>query len=278
MQIKVKIIGKSMALEDAIKEVANDLGCADYQVPETDAVISTAGRRCYNSFEPGLNPNVTKTRTDIAEYITNILKSGHGSVLEHVSYTFSIEGITRVGTAELNRHRAGAAISEASMRYIRLDDGVPFWMPDSLDDLDCVGAAKDARYLLNGDITDISEWDTQYKKAVTREIFNIVFEESHTTYKTLLYLWGEQLQESFSIKKKLTSMFRRIIPMGISTGGVWTFNLRALRHVLALRGSEHAEEEIQLISRLIYNEIIKHEPNVFGDFNPVTLEPKYNKV
>ena len=273
--MQVKIIGRSVPLEDAIKEVVNGLGCKDYNVPETDAVISTAGRRCYNSFEPGLNPNVTKTRTDIADYIENILKSGHGSVLEHVSYTFSIEGITRVGTAELNRHRAGAAISEASMRYVRLDKGIPFWMPDSLG----VGedATPEAIDLLNDEL-DVENLSTQQKQDITRAVFEQVFDEAHDNYKVLLKLWGTELEANFTAKKKLTSMFRRIIPMGISTGGVWTFNLRALRHVLALRGSEHAEEEIRLVARLMYNEIIEYEPNVFGDFNPETLEPEYKKV
>lgn len=102
-----------------------------FGVSSTEGVIGVAAKRCYTSFEAGLNPNVTKVRKDWTDYFNNILASGHGSVLEHASWTFAIEGVSRVFTGEMNRHRAGVAISEGSMRYIRFDD-IPFWMPNSI--------------------------------------------------------------------------------------------------------------------------------------------------
>ncbi|MDQ3964416.1 MAG: FAD-dependent thymidylate synthase, partial [Actinomycetota bacterium] len=45
-------------------------------------LIEASGRACYRSWEPGLNPNVSKVRTDQAEYFLNLMRSGHGSVLE----------------------------------------------------------------------------------------------------------------------------------------------------------------------------------------------------
>ena len=55
-----------------------------------------AGRYCYRSWEPGLNPNVTRIRTDQAKYLENILASAHGSVLEHVTFTFVLHNVSRV--------------------------------------------------------------------------------------------------------------------------------------------------------------------------------------
>jgi len=55
-----------------------------------------AGRLCYKSWEPGLNPNVTRIRTDQDKYLQNILASAHGSVLEHVSFTFVLHNVSRV--------------------------------------------------------------------------------------------------------------------------------------------------------------------------------------
>ena len=78
---------------------------------------------------PGLNANVSKVREDSAEYLRNILKSGHGSVLEHANFTFLFHNVSRVFTHELVRHRAGAAYSQESMRFVRLTD-IPFWFPD----------------------------------------------------------------------------------------------------------------------------------------------------
>src|SRR5690606_12400817 len=85
-----------------------------------------AGRLWYRSFEPGLNPNVTRIRTDQAEYLGNILAQAHGSVLEHVSFSFVLHNVSRVLTHELVRHRVGVAISQESLRFVRLTD-IPFW-------------------------------------------------------------------------------------------------------------------------------------------------------
>src|SRR4051812_3043203 len=54
----------------------------------SESLVEFAGRLCYRSWEPGLNPNVRRIRTDAAEYFDNILSSGHGSVLEHSQFSF----------------------------------------------------------------------------------------------------------------------------------------------------------------------------------------------
>ncbi len=61
-----------------------------------ELVVEFGGRACYRSWEPGLNPNVSKVRTDQREYFANILRSAHGSVLEHASYTFALRSVSRV--------------------------------------------------------------------------------------------------------------------------------------------------------------------------------------
>src|ERR687895_473780 len=55
-----------------------------------ETLVEFGGRACYRSWEPGLNPNVTRIRTDQQEYFQNILRSAHGSVLEHANYSFAI--------------------------------------------------------------------------------------------------------------------------------------------------------------------------------------------
>jgi len=61
-----------------------------------EMLIEAAGRACYRSWEPGLNPNVKRIRSDQKEYFLNLLRSGHGSVLEHANYTFVIWDVSRV--------------------------------------------------------------------------------------------------------------------------------------------------------------------------------------
>src|SRR5215468_12166332 len=70
-----------------------------------------AGRLCYMSQH---NPAKRQTR----EYLENIKKQGHGSVLEHANYSILLEGVSRSLTHELVRHRAGFAYSQLSQRYV----------------------------------------------------------------------------------------------------------------------------------------------------------------
>lgn len=266
--IKVHLISKSTPIKDGIRGWLDEVGAENYDPFEgepTDAeiVCGLPAKRCYMSFEPGLNPNVTKVRKEWSKYWDNVLKSGHGSVLEHYTYSFAVEGISRVFTGELNRHRAGCAISEGSMRYIRFDD-IGWWMPLSIQKGNCFPDATDTE-----------------QKQRTREIFNEVFQFVEDKYKELCGVWDIENMKNFSQKKKLTSMFRRIVPMGVATGGVWSFNIRALRHIIAMRASEHAEEEICYVFSQIAKKIVEIEPSLFGDFEETEegfWVPRYNKV
>lgn len=257
VDIEVYPIARSMMIMEGLPPWLTRLGAPDYvkelSDPEADlthseGIIGVAAKRCYMSFQPGLNPNVTKVRKDWTDYFNNILGSGHGSVLEHATWTFAIEGVSRVFTGEMNRHRAGVAISEGSMRYIRFDD-IPFWMPQSLN----VGENETDAILAK-------------QKLDTQAIFVDVFQMVERRYKELVKLWDIDNMKDFHQKKQITSCLRRIIPMGVATGGVWTMNLRALRHIIALRTSAGAEEEIALVFSKIAKIMCTHEPRIFGDF------------
>lgn len=222
---------------------------ADGETTDPAQLIALAAKRCYMSFEAGLNPNVTRVRSDMVSYFDNILRSGHGSVLEHAVYTYAIEGVSRVFTAEMNRHRAGWAISEGSLRFIRFDEDVPYWLPDSLRE------------------NPADDDDLKYKKIKSRIVFNRVFMQAASDYSELVDIWDmEASDKNFDYKKKVTSCLRRIIPMGVATGGVWSGNIRAFRHVIALRTDPAAEEEIAHVFRLIGTDIVNREPMLFQDF------------
>src|SRR5581483_8276869 len=88
-------------------------------VSNGESLVEIAGRLCYRSFKPGLNPNVERVRSGNREYLSNILQQKHGSVLEHVTDSFIVTGISRVCTHELVRHRH-LSISQESLRYVRI--------------------------------------------------------------------------------------------------------------------------------------------------------------
>jgi thymidylate synthase (FAD) len=246
------------------------LGVHDFVLPEEEAVsnpallIALAGKRCYKSFDTTLNPNITKIRTDYGEYFDNILASGHGSVLEHAVYSYAIENVSRVFTAEMNRHRAGWAISEGSLRFIRFGENIPYWVPTCIQDQE-------------GDDVDLLQ-----RKRRTRESFVRAFTNQEDEYRIQEKIWDmDASNHNFRYKKVVTSMMRRIVGLGVATGGVWTGNIRALRHVLTMRCAAGAEEEILHVFSRIAKMIKDREPLMFGDFyqdDQGHWRPKYIKV
>ncbi len=242
-----------------------DLDVTHHVKTDAERLIELAGRRCYLSFEPGLNPNVKKIREDITDYLTNILKSGHGSVLAHATFTFAIEGVSRVFTGEMNRHSVGTAISEGSMRYIRYND-IP------IVDVPSIQKLKDEN----------SSGSYMSERNYTRNLIQTLCITIEQTYRAMVSTWQPVLEgKEFAGKKHITSMLRRIIPMGVATGGVWTFNVRSLRHMLTMRAAEAAEEEIALVAGKILEIMMAEEPVLFGDFKMQEngfYKPEYVKV
>jgi thymidylate synthase (FAD) len=121
---QVFLIARPALDQDGLRGYLEAVGGASWldrraDAPAAETLVEFAGRACYRSWEPGLNPNVTRVREDQGEYLDNVLASGHGSVLEHVSYTFAFRDVSRVFTHELVRHRAGSAFSQESLRYVR---------------------------------------------------------------------------------------------------------------------------------------------------------------
>ncbi len=90
--------------------------------PDPDKVVALAGRLCYTALEfdqldDSLTPEVT------AEFVTKLRRMGHVTPFEHASFTFCIEGIARVTTHQLVRHRL-ASYSQQSQRYVKMNEPV----------------------------------------------------------------------------------------------------------------------------------------------------------
>ena len=199
-----------------------------------------------------LNPNVRKVRDDQEVYLQNILKQAHGSVLEHVSFSFVLHNVSRVFTHEIARHRPGTAISQESLRYVRLDE-LPFWFPDwAQEDPELM---KRATALLT-ELEQFQQWLAGH--------FGLDEDET-------------KMHE----KKAKTSFMRRFAPEGLATGLVWTANVRTLRHTLEARTDQGAEEEIRLVFGKIGELMRAEAPALFGDYTVTedgTWIPGWRKV
>ena len=191
-----------------------------------------AGRLCYMSQR---NPANRTTR----EYLENIKKQAHGSVLEHANYSLLLEGISRSLTHELVRHRAGFAYSQLSQRYV--DESVAdFVMPPAII----------------GDEALESTWLKQ-------------MEDAQRAYISLV----EQLMERYSWvddrvhrRKMAREAARGVLPNSTETKIVVTGNVRAWRTMLELRAGEGAELEIRRMAVAVIRILQKEAPAFFSDF------------
>jgi thymidylate synthase (FAD) len=212
-------------------------------------LVEFSGRVCYRSWEPGLNPNITRIRDRQDEYFANLLRSLHGSVLEHASYTFAFHNVSRVFTHELVRHRAGSAFSQESLRYVRLTE-LGFRLPPVLE-------------------------------PVRDQVLAIVeqLQEFQLTAADKLGLDEEGLP--FAVKKEVTSALRRLAPIGLSTDIVWTANVRTLRHVIEMRTAPGAEEELRRVFDDVARTMCEEAPSLFQDFSRTdegSWVPAHSKV
>lgn len=201
-----------------------------------DLLTEFAGKSCYMSFDTALNKNLTKTGTrNNHDYIQQgIIANSHGSVLEHSTVTFFITNVSRVVTHEIIRHRAGTAFSQTSGRYVRTDE-IDMYMPA---DIACNPAAVEV-----------------WKRAVGQ------MEENARELAEVTRI----SDKPFSLKKKLTSAFRRIIGNGQANHIVVTANHRAWRHMIEMRTDPHAEEEIRVVFADISRQLRERFRTIYAD-------------
>jgi thymidylate synthase (FAD) len=240
VQPKVFLIAGTELYEDAVEKWLNHIGGGAVldHISGTDGekLIELAARRCYKSFDVGLNPNITQIRRDSLQYHANILNQRHGSVLAHDHMTFAFEGVSRVFTHELVRNTIGNAFSQESMRYVRLDS-IPFWFPPEIE-ADIEAKAKFIEVVEY--LEDVQAWLADHFKIAD--------------------------MKDFGKKKILTSIFRRLAPEGVATGIVTTFNDRSFRWLAEQRTSRHAEHEIRLAANAAFDLALEHCPQVLQDF------------
>lgn len=217
-----------------------------------ELLTEVAGRYCYKSFDVSLNPNLTKIRQDSGDYLDNTLLKGDGSIFEHASCTFAFVNISRVLTHELVRHRVGVAISQESLRYVK-PTSLGLWLPE--------------------------ETPPAVRQKLEEAVMND--EERYAELEKMI----DVSDQPFDVKKKVTSLLRRMLPQGMATNMVWTANHRTLRHVLKMRTAPAAEVEIRVLFDKVGTILKERYPLIYQDFTRSVLEdgtgcwtPEYEKV
>ena len=199
-----------------------------------------AGRLCYMSQH---NPAKRETR----EYLENIKKQGHGSVLEHANYSILLEGVSRSLTHELVRHRAGFAYSQLSQRYVDESDA-NFVVPPAIV----------------GDEALESAWRTQVEAA----------QETYVAFVARLMERYGWVADKVHRRKMAREAARSVLPNATETKIVVTGNARAWRTMLELRSSEGAELEIRRMAVAALRLLEQEAPGLFSDFEVYVAEDR----
>ncbi|MGE7843905.1 FAD-dependent thymidylate synthase [Lysinibacillus sp. NPDC093712] len=197
----------------------------DLDVSDGQAVALTAIRTCYSPGKPseivakegaryfGKKATDGGKGTDADRLIRMIHSSGHVSTLEHLSYTFAVEGVSRALLAQLTRHRVGFAFSVQSQRYVKFgsDDrsgGFDYVVPVTVDD---------------DKLLRLSEDGEEYRAVTPIGLFYEAMEQAQRSYD-LLRKAGVPAEDT-----------RAVLPNAAACNLVLTVNLRALLDFYAKR-------------------------------------------
>ena len=199
-----------------------------------------AGRLCYMSQR---NPANRTT----PEYLENIKKQGHGSVLEHAAYVLLIEGISRSCSHELVRHRAGFGYSQLSQRYVD-ESHAAFVVPPAII----------------GDAALEAEWERQMADAQAAYVRAV---------EALLerYTW---VTDKVHRRKLASEAARSVLPNATEVKIVVSANTRAWRTMLELRSGEGAELEIRRMAIACLRVLAREAPALFSDFEIYVADDK----
>jgi thymidylate synthase (FAD) len=199
-----------------------------------------AGRLCYMSQRNPIN------RTT-AEYLENIKKQGHGSVLEHAVYVLLIEGISRSCSHELVRHRAGFGYSQISQRYVD-ESHAAFVMPPAVA----------------GEPTLEEEWQRQVAAAQAAYVRSVEG----------LMQRHEWVADKVHRRKMAREAARSVLPNATEVKIVVSGNARAWRTMLELRCGEGAELEIRRMAIAVLRLLQREAGALFSDFEIYVADDK----
>jgi thymidylate synthase (FAD) len=210
------------------------------RLPDSTQLCKTSGQLCYASFGPRRTKN-----ENAAAYIGRLTSAGHGSVLEHASFSFLLYGISRSVTHELVRHRAGVGFSQISQRFVsgavlRFVERPEYQVDEELHRLFEERADRAAAEY--GDMAD-RLLDRQEGGASMLS----------ADYKT-------------DARKKVQQTARSLLPNETEAPMVFTGNVRALRHIIEMRADAHAESEIRNLALRLFLCAFMADPILFGDY------------
>lgn len=201
-----------------------------------EELVSLGAKLCYSK---ATISNLTEriSSQDQTAFINKLLNMGHESIFEHASFTFGIEGVSRVLLAQLTRHRL-ASFSVQSQRYVSYDKGFGFIIPPQIEALGTEAVEK------------------------------------YTCQMNQIEVWYKEWQQLLGQGEHSNEDARFVLPNACETRILLTMNVRELWHFFSLRMCNRAQWEIKELATRMHRLCLKTAPALFRESGPACLRGK----
>lgn len=219
--------------------------------PEPEKTIACAAKLCYSpSSISTVRDGLTEEKTQ--SFVEMLSEIGHESPIEHATFTFGIEGVSRALLAQITRHRI-ASYSVQSQRYVK---------------------EKCFEFVTPPEIAEIPE---------ALEIFNKAMEDDQKTYEKLTNLLKDKHLKNMlesgmdektanrAAEKKAIEDARFVLPNACDTKMIVTMNARSLQNFFRHRCCNRAQWEIREVAEQMLQLVCSVAPNIFKNAGPSCL-------
>lgn len=217
--------------------------------PDAEKLISSAAKLCYSSvgidkIEEGLSDE------KMVKFLDMLMSYGHESPVEHVSFTFGVEGVSRVLTHQLVRHRVGTSFSQQSQRYVKLDQ-FEYIIPPAIES---IPEAKE-KFIM------AMEEDQKCYDEITELLF-----EKH--YQAFINEGNSEKKAKQLAVKRAIEDARYVFPNACETKIVFTMNARSLFNFFKHRCCNRAQWEIRELATEMLKQVREVCPILFKYTGP----------
>jgi len=205
--------------------------------PEPERLTAMGARLCYS---PAGIDEISEKMSDekAASFIEKVIDIGHLSTIEHASFSFGIEGVSRTVLTQITRHRL-ASFSVQSQRYVSYRDGFSYIVPESIRALGSEAVEK--------------------------------YEQQMRTMQGWYEDWQTALGES---GEKANQDARFVLPGACETKMILTMNARELNHFFSLRCCNRAQWEIRALAWEMLKLASNTAPALFKTAGPSCVRGK----
>ncbi len=216
--------------------------------PDPEKLIACSAKLCYS---PSSIAETNKKLTDenIKSFIKMLAAMGHESPLEHISFTFGIEGVSRALLAQITRHRI-ASYSVQSQRYVQ-NFNFEYVIPTEIES---IPEAKEEF------LTALNESQNHYNKITT------ILKKKHVN--SLVESGADKQIAEKTAEKMAIEDARYVLPNACATKIICTFNARSLINFFEHRCCNRAQWEIRDLATEMLKLVRQKAPNVFACAGP----------